>query len=97
VVLQPQTTSPNNANDQQAFDANKCMFEALFAAQQGAATTKLTLSEKEQQSEAEDAQIQYGLLFARIKEVVDPLNGLKKKSVVPGIPTPQFTAFLKTH
>jgi hypothetical protein len=40
------------------------MFEALFATQVGQDKTKLTLTKKEQQTEAEDAKSQYMLLFA---------------------------------
>jgi hypothetical protein len=60
-------------------------------------TTKLTLTEREQQSKSEDVVAQYQLLFARISKGTCPTTGKDTELLVYPKLTGQFTQFLKTH
>ncbi len=79
----------------------KNIFDGLAASKlidsTGNGDAKLTITEKEQQTESEDVISQYQLLFGRLVKGIDPLTSAETEVLVYPKISGQFKMFLKTH
>jgi hypothetical protein len=96
--------NPNLGNITPPVDAAtfKAMFDGLANSKLinsggAASAAKLSVSEKEQQSEAEDVLAQYQLLYARISKTICPNTGKETELLIYPKISGQFTQFLTTH